>query len=370
MAALVAILPLAGSSLGADKKIRMTNIQHDDFGTMPDGTVVKRYTLKNRNGVIAKVMDYGAILTELWVPDKSNRSGNVVCGFDNLEQYLKGHPFFGATTGRYANRIANGRFTLRGKEYKLAANNGPNHLHGGLKGFDKQLWASEALPAKPGQQSVRFTYVSKDGEEGYPGNLSVTVIYTLTDQNELSIQYSATTDQATVVNLTNHSYFNLAGGGDILDHIVQIAADRYTPVNAQLIPTGELASVTGTALDFQKPTAIGERIQQLKPVPGGYDHNFVLKRDGNGLQFAGSVTDPGSGRKVEVLTTEPGMQLYTGNFLDGKLQGVNGITYKQHSALCLETQHFPDSPNQSKFPGTTLLPGEVYSTTTVYRFSP
>lgn len=348
---------------------RMTNIQMEDFGKLPNGAVVKRYTLKNRNGIIAKVMDYGAILTEVWVPDRNARSANVVAGFDNLDQYLNGHPYFGATTGRYANRIANARFSLDGKEYKLAANNGLNALHGGLKGFDKQLWKSEPLENKAGQVSVRFTYLSKDGEEAYPGNLNITVIYTLTDENELVIDYSASTDKPTVVNLTNHSYFNLAGSGDILGHEVQINADRYTPVNDQLIPTGELAPVSGTALDFRKPAIVGDRIDQLKPVPGGYDHNFVLKREGPGLQLAAIVTDPKSGRKVEVLTTEPGMQLYTGNFLDGKLKGVNGVVYNKHSALCLETQHFPDSPNQPKFPTTTLLPGAEFKSSTVFRFS-
>lgn len=347
----------------------MTNIQVEDFGKLPSGAVIKRYTLKNRNGIIAKVMDYGAILTELWVPDRNGRSGNVVAGFDNLDQYLNGHPYFGATTGRYANRIANARFTLEGKEYKLATNNGPNALHGGLKGFDKQHWKAEPLATKAGQVSVRFTYLSKDGEEGYPGNLNTTVIYTLTDGNELIIDYSASTDKPTVVNLTNHSYFNLAGSGDILGHEVQINADRYTPVNDQLIPTGELAPVNGTPLDFRRLAIVGDRIDQLKPVPGGYDHNFVLKREGPGLQPAAVVTDSKSGRKVEVLTTEPGMQLYTGNFLDGKLKGINGQVYNKHSALCLETQHFPDSPNQPKFPATTLLPGAEFKSSTVFRFS-
>jgi len=348
---------------------RMTNIQVEDFGKLTNGALVKRYTLKNRNGVIAKVMDYGAILTELWVPDRNGRSANVVAGFDNLDQYLGGHPYFGATTGRYANRIANARFTLDGKEYKLAANNGRNALHGGLKGFDKQLWKSEPLETKAGQLSVRFTYLSKDGEEGYPGNLTTSVIYTLTDNDELIIDYSASTDKATVVNLTNHSYFNLGGSGDILGHEVQINADHYTPVNDQLIPTGELGPVSETPLDFRKPAVVGDRIDQLKPVPGGYDHNFVLKREGSGLEPAAVVTDPKSGRRLEVLTTEPGMQLYTGNFLDGKLQGINGFTFNKHSALCLETQHFPDSPNQPKFPTTTLLPGAGFKSSTVFRFS-
>ena len=336
---------------------------------MPNGAVVKRYTLKNRNGMIAKVMDYGAILTELWVPDRNGRSGNTVAGFDNLDQYLKGHPYFGATTGRYANRIANGRFTVDGTEYKLAANNGPNALHGGLKGFDKQLWKSEPLENKTGEASVCFSYLSKDGEEGYPGSLSVTVTYTLTEKDELVIDYSASTDKPTVVNLTNHSYFNLSGGGDILGHEVQINADRYTPVNDQLIPTGELAPVAGTPLDFRTPAIVGDRIDQLKPTPGGYDHNFVLNRQGTGLELAAVVSDSGSGRKLEVLTTEPGMQLYTGNFLDGKLKGMNGVTYNKYCALCLETQHFPDSPNQPEFPSTTLRPSTEFRSTTVFRLS-
>ena len=346
----------------------MTNIQQEKFGTLPDGSPVERYTLTNKNGVVAKVIEYGAILTELWVPDKNGRVGNVVAGFDNLDQYLKGCPFFGATTGRYANRIAKGRFTLEGREYSLAINNGPNALHGGLKGFDKQLWKSEPLAAKDGQQSIRFTYLSKDGEEGYPGNLNTDVTYTLTDDNSLVIDYTATTDKTTVVNLTNHSYFNLAGGGDILNHEIRIAADRYTPVNDQLIPTGELAPVSGTPFDFQQPAKIGARFDQLSNNPRGYDHNFVLKREGSGLEPVAWVSEPTTGRRMEVHTTEPGMQLYTGNFLDGKLTGVGGITYKQHSAFCLETQHFPDSPNNPKFPSTTLRPGETLKSSTVYRF--
>lgn len=344
----------------------MTNIQQETFGKLPDGSVVNRYTLTNKSGLVAKVMDYGAILTELWVPDREARLGNIVAGFDNLQQYLSGHPFFGATTGRYANRIAKGKFTLDGKEYTLATNNGPNALHGGLKGFDKQLWKSEPLPGK--DAAVRFTYLSKDGDEGYPGNLSVAVTYTLTEDNALVIDYTATTDKATVVNLTNHSYFNLAGRGDILDHEIRIAADRYTPVNAQLIPTGELAPVAGTPFDFQQPTKIGARFDQLTSNPRGYDHNFVLKRTGSGLEAVAWVHEPTTGRRMEVHTTEPGMQLYTGNFLDGKLTGIGGVNYKQHSAFCLETQHFPDSPNNPQFPSTVLRPGETYKTTTAYRF--
>ena len=346
----------------------MTDIKQEVFGKLPDGREVKRYTLQNKNGVTAKLIEYGAILSELWVPDRTGRSTNIVAGFDKLEQYLSGHPFFGATTGRYANRIAKGKFTLDGKEYTLATNNGPNALHGGLKGFDKQHWKSSADSSKPGEQSVRFNYFSKDGEEGYPGNLEVTVVYRLDDRNTLTIDYTATTDKPTVINLTNHSYFNLAGSGDILKHVVRIAADRYTPVNDQLIPTGELAPVAGTPFDFQKATGIGARFDQLTNNPRGYDHNFVLKRNGSGLETIAWVEEPTTGRRMEVLTTEPGMQLYTGNFLDGKLTGVGGVKYKQHSAFCLETQHFPDSPNHPQFPSTVLRPGEAYKTTTAYRF--
>jgi aldose 1-epimerase len=346
----------------------MSNVLMEEFGKLPDGSVVKRYTLKNKNGVVAKVIEYGAILSELWVPDRNGQPGNVVAGFDHLAQYLNGHPFFGATTGRFANRIAKGRFTLEGKEYTLATNNGPNALHGGLKGFDKQLWKSEPLPAKAGEEGVRFTYLSNDGEEGYPGNLNVTVTYTLTDDNALVIDYTATTDKPTIINLTNHSYFNLAGSGDILNHELRVTADRYTPVTDQLIPTGELAPVAGTPFDFQQTTKIGARFSQLTNNPRGYDHNLVLKRQGAGLEAIAWVNEPMTGRRMEVLTTEPGLQLYTGNFLDGKLTGIGGVTYKQHSAFCLETQHFPDSPNHPNFPSTTLRPGEKYRTTTVYRF--
>lgn len=346
----------------------MTNIQQETFGKLPDGREVKRYTLTNGSGVVAKVMEYGAILTELRVPDRAGRAENVVAGFDNLEQYLQGCPFFGATTGRYANRIAKGKFTLEGKEYSLATNNGPNALHGGVKGFDKQLWKSEKVGGKEGA-GVRFTYLSQDGEEGYPGNLNVAVTYRLTEENALVIEYEATTDKTTVVNLTNHSYFNLAGEGDILNHELRVSADRYTPVNDQLIPTGELAPVAGTPFDFEKLTTIGSRFDRLTNNPRGYDHNLVLKRQGPGLEAIAWVREPKTGRKMEVLTTEPGMQLYTGNFLDGKLAGIGGVTYRQHSAFCLETQHFPDSPNQPAFPSTVLKPGGTYRSTTVYRFA-
>jgi aldose 1-epimerase len=348
-----------------------TNIQEEPFGQLADGSAVKRYTLQNTHGLRAKIMSYGATLTELWVPGQDGKPGNIVCGFDNLEQYRQGCPYFGATIGRYANRIANGRFTLDGKQYTLAINNGPNALHGGIKGFDKQLWKSEARTgpdAKPGEQSVRFGYFSKDGEEGYPGNLSVTLVYTLTDKNELRLDYTATTDKPTILNLANHSYFNLAGSGEILDHEVTIHASRYTPVNAQLIPTGEIVPVANTPLDFTRPMAIGARIEKLLSNPGGYDHNFVLDAGGKELAPAAQVYSPKTGRRVLVKTTQPGIQFYTGNFLDGKLTGTGGINYKRHTAFCLETQHFPDSPNHPEFPSTVLRPGETFRSSTVYEF--
>lgn len=349
---------------GAGGKEKVVSLEREQFGATPNGSAVERFTLVNSQGLKARIITYGAILSELWVPNSKGELTNVVLGFDNLAQYLNGHPFFGATTGRVANRIAKGKFTLDGRDHSLAINNGPNALHGGLRGFDKQLW--NATPR--GNNSIAFTYLSPDGEEGYPGNLDVEVVCTLTDQNELKIDYIAQTDKTTIVNLTNHSYFNLAGSGDILDHEAEINADRYTPVNAELIPTGEIASVKNGPLDFTKPTRIGNRIAELKPVPGGYDHNFVLNKKSDELSFAGRVSDPRSGRSIEVLTTEPGMQLYTGNFLDGKLTGIGGFNYKQHSGLCLETQHFPDSIHHPHFPTTVLRPGQTFRSTTVFRF--
>jgi aldose 1-epimerase len=297
---------------------------------------------------------------------------DVVLGFDHLDDYLGNDPFFGALVGRYANRIDKARFTLDGVEYKLAKNDGENSLHGGLKGFDKKAWKARE-PSKD-HPALELTYLSKDGEEGYPGNLNVKVVYTLTDSNELRIDYTATTDKNTVLNLTNHSYFNLAGqgSGDVLKHVLMINADRFTPIDAALTPTGELRSVAGTPLDFRKPTAIGARIdddnEQLK-FGKGYDHNFVLNHKGNDLTLAARVTEPQSGRVLEVLTTQPGVQLYTGNFLDGTIHGKGGKVYGRRSAFCLETQHFPDSPNQPKFPSTELKPGQTYHQTTIYKFS-
>ena len=346
----------------------MMKLEQRDWGKISDGAMVNRFTLTNSKGTTAKVTSYGATLTELRVPDRNGTVANVVLGFGNLDAYLKGHPFFGVTAGRVANRIGKARFSLEGREYTLAANNGQNHLHGGIKGFDKVLWQGKALPTTGHDAAVEFSYFSEDGEEGYPGNLSVTVTYTLTENNELQIDYKATTDKATPINLTNHSYFNLAGSGDILDHELTIQADRYTPIDAELIPTGEIASVKDTPLDFTSPMSIGARIDQLKPVPGGYDHNYVLNSRGRSPALAAHVYEPKTGRVMEVLTTEPGIQLYTGNFLDGELTGHGGVVYNKHAGLCLETQQFPDAVNHPNFPSTILRPGETYKSTTRYKF--
>jgi aldose 1-epimerase len=346
------------------------SVQKQAFGKTPDGAEVDLYTLTNTSGMTAKIMTYGAILTELDVPDRNGKSEDVTLGFDDLKDYLAGHPFFGATVGRVANRVAKGRFTLDGKEFKLATNNGPNSLHGGLKGFDKVVWKAEPRTAADGA-AVKFEYVSKDGEEGYPGNLTATVTYTLTNENELRLDYTATTDRATPVNLTNHTYFNLAGAksGDILGHELMLAADKYTPADDTLIPTGEIKPVKDTPLDFTTPRRIGDRINQLKGDPVGYDHNFVLNGEGKKLALAARVRDPRSDRVMEMYTTEPGVQFYTGNFLDGKQTGRGGVVYKKHAGFCLEAQHFPDSVNHPNFPSMILKPGETYKQTTIYKFS-
>ncbi|WP_052346458.1 aldose epimerase family protein [Hymenobacter swuensis] len=338
------------------------------FGQTQDGTEVQLYTLTNAHGLKVSITNYGGTITSLLVPDKAGKPGEVVLGFNSVSGYqspefLKSGPYFGALIGRYGNRIAKGRFTLDGKEYTLAKNNGENTLHGGKKGFDKVLWQAEPGTSAEGQ-TLKLTYLSKDGEEGYPGNLTVTVVYTLTADDALKIDYSATTDKATPVNLTNHAYFNLSGGPDVLGHEVTIAADRYNVVDAGLIPTGELRPVKGTPFDFTLPHAIGERIAQ---VPGGYDHNWLLSQT-TGLHAAATVYEPTTGRTMEVTTTEPGLQFYTGNFLDGTLKGANGQTYGKHAGFCMETQHFPDSPNQPKFPSTILKPGQTLQSTTIYKF--
>jgi aldose 1-epimerase len=347
----------------------MTRLEEKAWGHTPEGTAVKLFTLGNDKGMVARITTYGGIVTELHAPDRHGQSGNVVLGFDALEQYLKGHPFFGAIAGRVANRIGKAKFTLDGHEYTLAANNGPNHLHGGIKGFDKVVWQAKSLPASADAVAVQLTYLSKDGEEGYPGNLHATIVYTLTDDNELKIDYTATTDKPTPVNLTNHSYFNLAYSGDVLGHELLLRADRYTPVDEMLIPTGEIASVKNTPLDFTRPTPIGARIDQLKPKPGGYDHNFVLNSAGNSLALAARVYEPKTGRVLEVRTTEPGIQLYTGNFLDGSLTSIGGLVCRQHGGFCLETQHFPDAVHHPAFPSIILRPDQTYKTSTVFAFA-
>lgn len=340
------------------------------FGQAADGKAVEVFTLTNANGLELRAITYGGIITSLKVPDRNGALGDIVLGFDSLDGYLKDHPFFGAIIGRYGNRIAKGRFLFDGQEYKLATNNGPNHLHGGPRGFDKQVWSAEILPSK---NTIAFRRTSADGEEGYPGNLEAEVTYTLTDNNELVVDYLATTDKATPVNLTQHSYFNLAGegSGDILGHSLMLNADRYTPVDGTLIPTGELASVAGTPFDFRQPTRIGERIDQAHPQiknGQGYDHNWVLNKKSNELSLAARVTEATSGRTLEVTTNEPGVQFYAGNFLDGKLTGKSGRPYPRRSGFCLETQHYPDSPNQPNFPSTILRPGAEYKTRTVFAF--
>lgn len=330
------------------------------------------YTLRNTNGVETKITNYGGIVISLKVPDRNGKFDDVVLGFNKAEDYVKNDPYLGAIIGRYGNRIAKGRFTLNGVEYKLAVNNGENHLHGGIKGFDKVVWTGRQIKTKAGP-AVVLTYLSKDGEEGYPGNLRVRVVYTLTNKNELKIDYSATTDKDTVVNLTHHSYFNLSGegNGDILDHQLQINADRFVPTDAGSIPTGELRKVAGTPFDFLTSQAIGARInqddEQLK-LGNGYDHTYVINGRPGTLRLAATARETGSGRAMEVWTTEPGVQLYTGNFLDGTLTGKSGKPYPRRSGFCLETQHYPDSPNQPSFPTTTLKRGATFKSTTIYRF--
>ena len=354
--------------------VRQGGFTRAPFGQV-DGKPIYLYTLTNANGMEVRAMSLGATIVSLRARDRAGVSDDVVLGFDAIEGYLADEPYFGAIVGRYGNRIAKGRFTLDGKTYRLATNNGPNHLHGGVKGFDKVVW--DAAPFdRDGQSGIVFTHTSPDGDEGYPGTLSVTVTYTLTPANELLVDYEATTDKATPVNLTQHSYFNLAGAGsgDILGHQLTIDADRYTPVDATLIPTGALAPVDGTPFDFRRPAAIGARIDADDPQihnGSGYDHNWVLTAPPAGapaLRHAARVEDPKSGRTLDVSTTEPGVQFYTGNFLDGTLTGKSGHVYKRRAGLCLETQHFPDSPNQPNFPSTILHPSERYQSKTVFAF--
>ncbi|MEI6948312.1 aldose epimerase family protein [Paraflavisolibacter sp. H34] len=350
------------SKTGADTTQAPAAVAPADWGET-DGKKVSLYTLTNSKGSEVKITNYGGIVTSWITADKNGGRSSIVIGYDSLQGYLNKPPYFGALIGRYGNRIGNAKFTLDGKTYQLAANDGKQHLHGGNKGYDKVVW--DAAPGGDGK-SLTLSYLSKDGEEGYPGNLNIKVTYSLTDEDELQIDYSATTDKATPVNLTNHCYFNLSGdvAHSILDHSLQIDADNYTPVDNTLIPTGEIKSVKGTPFDFTSKTKIGARIAQ---VPGGYDHNWVLNKKDSSLSKVAELSDSISGRTLEVYTTEPGLQFYSGNFLDGKLINRDGKPIQQHAALCLETQHFPDSPNKPKFPNTILQPGQTYHTVSKYK---
>jgi aldose 1-epimerase len=360
--------------MGSKEAKAKMDINVTSFGKTPEGQEVRLYTLTNAKGLEARVMTYGAIVVSLKVPDKKGKMDDVVLGYDNLDSYIKNSPYFGAIVGRYGNRIGKGKFTLDGVTYdKLALNdNGKNHLHGGVKGFDKVVWAAEEVRRADGV-GVKLSYLSKDGEEGYPGNLKAAVTYLLTNDNELRIEYAATTDKATPVNLTHHGYWNLTGGQrDILGHELTLNADKFTPVDKGLIPTGKLLPVKGTVMDFTKPTAIGARIEdkyeQLQ-FGGGYDHNWVLVKGGKDMTLAARVYEPTSGRVMEVYTKEPAIQFYSGNFLDGTITGKGGTVYQHRWGLCLETQHYPDSPNKPNFPSTILRPGQKYETVTVYHFS-
>ena len=343
-----------------------TSVSHAPFGNTPEGYEITLFTCTNKNGLILKMINYGAIVTELYAPDRDGKLANINLGFESLDGYLERHPYFGSTVGRYCNRIAGGKFTLDGEEYTLATNNDANHLHGGEIGFDKVIWAANQFKSDD-EVGVNFTYKSIDGEEGYPGNLDLAVSYTLTNDNELKVAFSATTDKDTPVNLTNHNYWNLAGAGSgtILEHDIMIAADKYLPVDDTLIPTGELGDVDETPLDFREAKPIGKDLKLIKAEPQGYDHCFVVRQGDGEMWLAARVKDPKTGRVMEIHTTQPGIQFYTGNFLDGS-EGSGG--FKQHEGFCLETQHYPDSPNQPEFPTTILKPGETYQQTTVHRF--
>ncbi|NIA29984.1 MAG: galactose-1-epimerase [Actinobacteria bacterium] len=346
-------------------KVEM-NVKKELFGKTSDGTAIELFTLTNYNGMKARIMTYGAILVSLEVPDRNGKLADITLGYDDLAGYLKNNPYFGATVGRYANRIAKGRFTLNGVKYQLAQNDGENHLHGGVKGFDKVVWKGE--PVKEANTvGVKLTYLNKDGEEGYPGNLSCTVVYKLTNENALIISYEATTDKATPINLTHHSYFNLAGqgNGDILNHKLMINADKYTPVDAGLIPTGEIRSVKNTPMDFTTPQTIGSRIAEVK---GGYDHNYIINKKADEMGLVARVFEPTSGRVMEIYSTEPGVQFYSGNFLDGSITGKSGKVYRKYYGFCLEPQHFPDSPNKPQFPSVILNPGEKFESESIYKF--
>jgi aldose 1-epimerase len=363
---LMSLLFVASMAHGQAAAMAKAGVERSEFGKLDDGTTIEQFTLHNAKGATAKFITYGATLRELWMPDRAGKEGDVVLGFDSLKGYLGQHPYFGATIGRYGNRIAGGKFTLDGKEYTLPQNNGPNTLHGGKLGFDKRVWKGEPVKMEHGA-AVRFTYTSADGEEGFPGTLKVTVVYTLTDENALKIDYKATTDKATPVNLTNHSYFNLAGTGDVLDYSMWIDANHYTPVDSGLITTGEIAAVKGTPYDFTKPEKIGSRMGDIKDI-GGYDINFVLNGKMGAMRKVAEVDDPASGREMQVWTTEPGIQVYNAIGLNGSLVGVGGVAYPKYGAICLETQHYPDSVHHDNFPSVILTPGKEYHTETTYKF--
>ena len=349
----------------------MNGIQSDVFGKFPDGSEVHVFTLTNKHGVEARIMNYGGTVLSLKVPDRNGVMGDVVLGYDTLSDYVKNSPYFGCLIGRYGNRIAKGRFTLNGITHTLATNNGANALHGGIKGFDKVVWTATTKMTAQGP-ALGLNYVSQDGEEGYPGTLSVTAVYTLTDDNALSLEFTAVTDQDTVVNLTHHSYFNLAGKGDVLGHLVTLHSDTFTPVDETLIPTGEIRSVAGTSLDFRKPTAIGLRINSDDPQlkhGNGYDHNWIFSKAVGSLELVATVMEPETGRVMDVLTTEPAAQFYTGNYLDRTMVGKGGWVYQPRHGFCIEPQHYPDSPNKPSFPSTVLKAGTTFTSTIIYRFS-
>jgi aldose 1-epimerase len=364
--ALIGIVAAWGEAQMAAK----AGVEHAAFGKLEDGTVIEAFTLRNSRGASARVMTYGASLTNLWMPDRKGVEGDVVLGFDDLKGYLGDHPHFGGIIGRFANRIAKGKFSIDGQEYSLATNNGPNTLHGGTVSYDRRVWKGEAVRDGKGA-AVRFTYVSPDGEEHFPGTLTVTVVYTLTEKNELKLEYTAKADKPTAVNLTNHTYFNLRGEGDVLGYTLTLNASRYTPADSTLIPTGELAPVKGTAYDFTKPMTIGSRIAELEKIKeaGGYDINYAVDGEIGQPRMAAKVVDPISGREMEVWTTQPGVQLYTANWLNGTIKGKGGVAYKRFDAVCLETQNYPDAVNHANFPSAILRPGEVFHAETIYKFS-
>ncbi len=368
---ILVIIPVVFSpftSCGEGRNQKQADIMETEkrvFGHTPDGREVHIFTLRNESGIEVEITNYGGIVTSLKVPDRNGDMDNIVLGFESLEEYFDDHPYFGALVGRYANRIAGARFEIDGEVYQLAANNGINHLHGGIKGIDKRVWEYEIPEAEEGA-SLRLTYLSPDGEEGYPGNLSLEAIFLLNSQDELVISYKAVTDKATPVNISHHGYFNLTGGREsVLGHELMINASRYTEVNDQLIPTGDLPTVEGTPMDFREMKSVG---RDIADVPGGYDHNYVLIGEEGAIKTAAILYEPVSGREIALLTTQPGVQLYTGNFLDGSITGRGGIVYHQYWGLCLETQHFPDSPNHPEFPGTILRPGEEYKHRAIFRF--